>query len=482
VVSTTPRRRPLLDAAGRPLQTPSTAYVIGVRPDRLVRPRITAQRLGQITGLQPTELLGWILAAPGGSFQELVILKPGQYARLAHRLHRVPGLVIRPEQLRLFASIAPEVVGSVGTETSPAFRNQGIAYRPGATVGLSGLQQAYQNQLAGTPTTKVIAENAAGRQVAVLATWKGSTPGPVRTTLDPGVQRAAAAAVSHAGGSAAVVALQASTGHILAAAAHTARGLPRADPLNGRYLPGTAFTIVSAEALLAKHRLTPSSPVRCTRVNGVGGRNFRNVPPVRNLGPQPSFAADFAHTCATAFSGLSLALAPRDLAAAARGFQLGTGWRLPLPAFPGELHAPAGVAQLAATVIGEANVSVSPLAMALIAADVDTGIAHSPVLVTRPGGSHHAARLPLRPSVIATVRQLMRGTVRGAARQADLAGPPVYGQAGTAPLGSGRHQRWAAWFVGYRGDLAFAVLRITTSPSASAVPAAAAFLSSSPLP
>ena len=77
MVSTTPRRRPLLDAAGRPLETPSTAYLIGVRPDRLHHPAVTAQRLGEITGLQSSELLGWILAAPGGSFAELVVLKPG---------------------------------------------------------------------------------------------------------------------------------------------------------------------------------------------------------------------------------------------------------------------------------------------------------------------------------------------------------------------------------------------------------------------
>src|SRR4029078_11458202 len=87
-------------------------------------------------------LLGFILAAPRSSFQELAVLRPAQYNRMASRLARVPALIIKPEQLRLFSSIAPTVVGSVGTETSSTLRDQGIADRPGATLGLSGLQPA----------------------------------------------------------------------------------------------------------------------------------------------------------------------------------------------------------------------------------------------------------------------------------------------------------------------------------------------------
>src|SRR5262249_11384707 len=137
--------------------TPSIAYVVGVRYDYLQHPAATARALGRVTGIEPTELFGWIQAAPKRSFTELVVLPPAQYAHLAPKLSKVPNLIIRRERVRLFTSIAPAVVGSVGTEISGALRNQGIAYRPGATIGLSGLQQAYQRQLAGSPTTKVIA-------------------------------------------------------------------------------------------------------------------------------------------------------------------------------------------------------------------------------------------------------------------------------------------------------------------------------------
>jgi hypothetical protein len=51
---------------------------------------------------------------------------------------------------------------------------------------------------------------------------------------------------------------------------------------------------------------------------------------------------------------------------------------------------------------------------------------------------------------------------------------------GTTLLSSGKHQKWATWFVGYRGDIAFAVLELSGSPRTSAAPLAASFLRSAP--
>lgn len=480
MVSSSPHRKPLLDAARRPLQTPSTAYVAGVWPGRLRHPGATAAALGAVTGLEPTELLGWILAAPRAAFQELVVFRPQQYHRLAHRLRKVPGLRVRAQKLRLFTSIAPAVVGSVGTEISGALRSQGVAYRPGATVGLSGLQRAYQAQLAGTPTTSVITEGSDGHQVSVLKTWSGRPPAPVRTTLSSGVQAAANRAVAAAPGSAAVVAVQASTGHILAISQHAAPHMPRIDPLAGRYQPGSAFTIVSTAALLSSG-LGVTTPVRCTGINYVGGRVFRNVPAVRGLGPEPTFAEDFAHACGTAFSGLSENLTARDLNDAGRVFGLGATWRLPLPGFSGQVRASSGFAQVASAAIGQGTVQVSPLAMALVAAEVDTGKWQEPSLVMVPNDPPASRRVPVTQASLATLRTLMRQAVRsGAATGANLPGRPVYGQVGTAALRSGKHHKWASWFVGYRGDMAFAVVDITTSPVNSAVALGAQFLAGTP--
>jgi hypothetical protein len=484
VVSSTPHRALLEDAGGAPLQTPSTAYVVGVRAGQLASPGATAVALGRVTRLDSSQLLGWILAAPRTSFQELVVLRPAQYSRMAHRLSRIPGLIIRPEKVRLFTSLAPAIVGSVGTEVSAALRDQGIAYRPGATVGLSGLQRAHQRELAGTPTIEVVAETASGRQVSVRARWPGQASVPVRTTIDARVQTAADSAVDSQPRSAAVVAEQASTGRILAVASHSAGGMPAIDPLAGRYPPGAAFTIVSTEALLASG-LQVSKTIPCNNVNDVGGRIFRNVPAERGLGSQPTFAADFAHACGTAFSGLSWRLTGHDLAAAASGFGLGASWQLPLTSFSGSVRAFGGVADVAAGTLGEGNVEVSPLSMAMVAGQVDSGAGHVPSLIDHPAGATQTGKTtdpPFSAANLAALRALMRGTVHaGAARRADLAGQAVCGQVGTVQIRGGKRPVWASWFVGYRGDMAFAVLQFSPSPTTSAVPLAADFLAAAPL-
>ncbi|MDQ3354137.1 MAG: penicillin-binding transpeptidase domain-containing protein, partial [Actinomycetota bacterium] len=63
------------------------------------------------------------------------------------------------------------------------------------------------------------------------------------------------------------------------------------------------------------------------------------------------------------------------------------------------------------------------------------------------------------PGVAETLRQLMFLVVRqGTATAAALPGEPVAGKTGTAEFGSARPPRTHAWFIGFRGDLAVAVL------------------------
>jgi cell division protein FtsI/penicillin-binding protein 2 len=480
VISTTRPRMPILDAEGRPLQVRSTAYVVGVVPDKLKDATATADALGQVANIEPGEMLDWIHAAPGGRFLELVTYTPDEYHKLARKLGKIHGLRTHKRQVRLFDSIAKAVVGSVGAEASKALRNAGIAYRPGATVGLSGLQKRYQGYLTGTPKTEVVAATASGRVVRVLKTWSGHPPASVHTTIDGGVQQAATRAVTAAPGSSAIVAMQASTGRILAVAGHKAPGMPAIHPLDGQYPPGAAFTIVSTEALLAKG-VTVNTRIPCTIGNTVGGHNFSNVPPKTRADMNATLGGDFAQSCATAFAGLSMRLSAAELNKAAAGFGFGRTWQLPLPGFSGTVGSANGVTQLAAATIGQGNVKVSPLTMAEVAAQVDTGIWHEPSLVTRPPDAQQSRQTPFAAGTLASLRSLMRDAVRsGAARSANVSGQLVYGQVGTAQLKAGKHPRWATWFVGYRGDVAFAAVEFTASSRVSAAPLARSFLLSAP--
>jgi cell division protein FtsI/penicillin-binding protein 2 len=478
VVTLVPDRALILDSAGHSLLRRSAAYTLGVQPDRLADPAATAADFASVTGLDAGQILGQILTAPPNRFQELLVLNPAAYGRVRRRLSPIKGLGVHLVQRRLFTSEASGIVGSVGTENAELLHQEGLPYQPGATIGRSGLQAAYQQRLVGTPTREVVTEDARGNVVSVLKKWPGLSPEPVKTTIDAQIQSAAAQAAATAPGAAAIVAIQASTGRILAVSHRAASGesLSTADVLNGRYPPGDSFTIVSTAALLSTG-FGVDTQIPCSGATDVGGQTFTNDQPELGIGAQPPFRVDFAHTCGTAFAGLSRLLTAGQLTAAASRFGLGARWQLPLAAYAGSVPAPGSDAERAADTIGQGGVRVSPLAMALVAAEVDAGTWHRPILVTDPKDPANVPVVPFSPQVMGTLRSLMRDTVAsGAARAANLRGEPVFGQVGAAPLTTQNVRTWVNWFVGFRGDVAIAVLTFGNPHTAVATPVAARFL------
>jgi cell division protein FtsI/penicillin-binding protein 2 len=468
-------RSQLLDSAGQPLTVPAKVYEVGVIPDMLTNPVRTATALADVTKIPEDQIQGQIEQTLQGDFLELITYTPAEYAKLRSRLAKVPGLQVRARTERLFTSIAPDVVGTVGTEAADVLRTNGVEYRPGTTVGLSGLQQTFQRQLTGTPRTEVVLQQS-GQAAVDLRTWKGSPGTPVQTTLSSPVQIAADDALVGLSTSAAIVAVQASTGKILAVASHTAGGMPALSPLAGKYSPGQAFTIVSSAAILSAGRLSLSDPVPCPSTNKVGGKLFANDPPVPYLGSTPSFRTDFAHACATAFAGgLSLSLSGGDLAKAAAELGIG-GWQLPVSSyFAGDIGQSASEGRLAAATIGIGGVQVSPLAMALAASVVDSGRWHSPSLVAGLADPSSTARAVESPQVLTALRLLMHDAMNTSSNKVANVAGNVYGQVGNAPFSSG-HQVRIGWFVGYQGNIAFAVVELGDSASASAAPLAGSFL------
>jgi cell division protein FtsI/penicillin-binding protein 2 len=469
VVTTFPDRAAVLDAKGNPLQVKATAYVLGVVPDRLASPAKTAQAFAKPSGLQAGQVLGQITAAPPHSFLRLATLDPPTYARLLPSLRNVPGLQVRPEPQRLFQSKATAVVGAVGSEINQQLRADGALYAPGATVGLSGLERKYQRELLGTPTTEVVAMNSAGQQTAVLAQWQGSAGTPVRTTIDSSMQDAALTAVDGAPNSGEIVAVRASTGEVLAVAQHQASGsLPADGALNAKLAPGAAFTVVSAAALV-ENGVSLSTSIPCASSFNVGGQTFSS----EGTGEQRPFSTAFAEGCGTAFAQLSERLTATEWTQVVREFGIGADWSgLQVPAFSGSVPNAAGQASLAAQTIGQGNVRMSLLSMAMVAATVDAGRWHVPQVLQAPDPPGAGAALDM--GVTNTVRGLMRGAVRsGAAQAASQPGPQVYGQVGLVHTGSD----WTSWFVGYRGDIAIAAIEAGKTPELSAAALAGAFFS-----
>jgi len=470
VMTRFPARASVLDAKGHPLQLPAPAYVLGLWPERLSDPAATARAFAALSQLQAGQVLGLITAAPPYQFLRLATLDPATYASLRGSLHTVPGLVVRPESQRLFQAEATGVVGEVGSEISERLRADGTLYAPGTTVGLSGLEQKYQRQLLGTPTTEVVVINSAGQQTGVLAQWPGTAGTPVRTTINSTAQNAALDALNSVSSSGEIVAVQASTGAVLAVAQHQGSGaLPPGGALNAKLVPGNAFTIVSAGALVSNGIASVSTPISCANSFTVGGQTFTSY----GTGAQKPFSTAFAEGCSTALAQLSERLTAGQWAQMIKEFGIGSDWsQLPVPAFSGSVPSAAGDADLAAQTIGRGNVRMSLLSMAMVAAAVDAGSWHVPQVIQASSGPAGSQGTALDPDMMSALRKLMRVAVRsGAAHPASLPGAPVYGQVGLVHTASG----WMSWFVGYRDDVAIAVIESGKTPQLSAAALAGVF-------
>jgi cell division protein FtsI/penicillin-binding protein 2 len=477
VVSQFYPRAQILDSAGSSLIVGSPVFEVGVYPGQLANPARTAAALSAVTQIPAGQIEGQIEQNPQDDFLELITYPPSEYASLEQRLSAIPGLQVRQATEPLFESIAPDVVGTVGTEAADVLRTDGVEYRPGTTVGLSGLEATFQRELVGTPRTDVVLQRS-GQAAVDLRTWPGAPGTAVHTTLDSGVQLAADQALATVPASAAIVAVQASTGKILAVASQTAGGLPALDPLSGQYEPGQAFTIISSAALLSTGHLAPSDLVPCPSSNSVDGTTFTNDPPVQGLGSAPSFQTDFSNACSTAFAGgLSLSLSANDLTKAGDAFGIG-GWQLPVGgAFAGDIGQPTDEELLAADSIGTGDVRVSPLDMALAAGVVQSGQWHAPSLVSGATDPSSAGRSLESDEVLTALRGLMQSAMQTPENQIANVGGDVFGQAGSAPFGSANLR--SDWFVGYQGDIAFAVVQLSnpaTAPNASAAALTASFL------
>lgn len=467
---TLPVRAGILDRDGRALTTPQNLYEVGIERGRLSRPAAAYALLASLPGApDATALRTRVAAATPTAFVSVTTLRPSEFAAFRARLDATPGVVVdvRPTTLATSPTFARTVLGRVvpaGSLDPKALDELGPLVGPADYVGRTGLQRTAQAQLAGTPGgSLVIVSGAGGDPLRVLQRFPGTPGAPLRTTLSLTDQRAAEAALATAPQAGALVAVQASTGQLLAVAddgvaANRQDGLNRA--LNGRYPPGSTMKVVSSAALLGGG-LSPSAVVACPPTVLVDGRRFSNVDGENANGAVP-FSTDFAQSCNTAFIGLRDRVAPAALTSTARQFGLGLDWTLGVTSYGGSVPPPVGETERAAAMIGQGRVLASPLSMALVAAAVASGRAQAPTLVTGTGQPPVAAQPPaLDPRVVAQLRSLMQETV-ATGTAAGLRGSATGAKTGTAEYGAapaaGGHLPTHSWMIAYRGDLAVAVL------------------------
>jgi cell division protein FtsI/penicillin-binding protein 2 len=123
--------------------------------------------------------------------------------------------------------------------------------------------------------------------------------------------------------------------------------------------------------------------------------------------------------------------------------------------------------------IGQGAVQVSPFGEALMAATVATGRAVTPRLWQDAATDVTTGYTAPPAEILAPLRAMMREVVTSGTATGLAGSGLVYGKTGTAQFTA---KDANGWFVGYRGDLAFAVLLVGSNSSTPAVTLAQRFL------
>ncbi len=440
-------RAPIVDRNGVALISEREVVRVGIDRASVKDVDASATALAAVLGTDGGALARAARRAGPKQFVEAETLRPGAYQPLAAQLQAIQGVQVVRDTAQLAPSktFARALLGAVAPATAEQIQRSKGAIASGDDIGQWGLEARFQDQLAGTPTSRIVIRSRTGAPVQTLLHHPGRKGRPVRTTLDRRVQDAAEAALGPTKAKEALVAIQPSTGDVLAVANRpTASTYDRA--VDGRYAPGSTFKVVTTAALL-RDGLKTGDVVKCPKTITVGGKAFKNFEG-EAVGAVP-FARDFAQSCNTAFVSLAKRLPAAALPRTARDFGLGRTKASAVP--PGR-----DPVARAAAMIGQDRIVASPLAMAGVAATVEDGRWRAPRLISsdpRRSGPR------LDEGERTTLATLMRSVVTGGTGTALAAIPgEVAGKTGTAEFGGGDPPPTHAWFIAFRGDLAIAVL------------------------
>ncbi|WP_435108989.1 penicillin-binding transpeptidase domain-containing protein [Nocardiopsis synnemataformans] len=358
------------------------------------------------------------------------------------------------------------IAGSLGEATAEDVERLGPAYSVGDTVGVSGLQRTHEERLAGEAATTILMVDAAAAEDSdsleateenTVATLDGADGEDITTSIDMAVQNAASNAIIDSPDPAGLVAVRPSTGEILAAA-NVPGGFNRA--FEGQYPPGSSFKIISYSSLL-DNGMSMDATMNCPKEYDLGGWPFVNAGDAE-YGAQTVTEA-FATSCNTALvEQVGDRLSSDTLQASAEQFGMNAPLDIGVPTLEPSFPPVDSATMLGAQSIGQGQILTSPLHMSTVPAAVADGSWRHPVLVTEPAQEG----LP-EPRAIAqaeALRTMMRAVVtEGTAEDVPFQGE-VHAKSGTAEFGTAEDADEDgelpshAWMVGFKGDVAFAVV------------------------
>jgi cell division protein FtsI/penicillin-binding protein 2 len=367
-------------------------------------------------------------------------------------------------------SAAIDVTGEVGE--APEEDLEKLArhgFSPETPVGVSGLERAFNARLSGKPGGSLLAVNADGTGVRVLAQGKPEKGAPLKTTIDPDLQEAAVSGLAGRVGGVAV--LDARTGDVRALAGQA---------FSAPQPPGSTFKIVTTVAALQKGVASLDDEFEITNGVNVGGRFINNANGEYCGG---TFRQAFAESCNADFAPLGPKIGNDKLVETAERFGFNSPPTLYAPKIvrevePEESTIPEQIGaeiDLGVSAIGQGEVLATPLEMASVAQTIgNEGVRMPTSIVANKKLRPHAKPVRVMSKKTAEeMTELMIGVVtEGTGTAGAIPEAQVAGKTGTAELGPKPGQENAenpvqikdAWFAAFapaeKARLAVGVLLI----------------------
>ena len=347
------------------------------------------------------------------------------------------------------------------------------------TYGAGGGLEGAENSMLSGQSDKLFY-----RRVLDMVTGKAPSGASLELTIDPRAQKAADEALGNQRG--AVVALDVKTGAILAMVSHpqydptplashnldsVARAWAQLNASAGRpmvnraiggdlYPPGSTFKLVTAAAALSSGKFTEESQIPGPAALDLP-LSTKTLPTDDHQPCGPGDKTTLTHaleiSCNTAFGWLGLNLGGDALRAQAAKFGFGDSLTVPMRVEP-SIVPPLNKPQSAQAAIGQYDVRVTPLQMAMVSAAIaNKGTVMKPYLVRDTRNSNldvidesQPVQLSqaVTPDVAAALTRMMVTVVQsGTGTSAQIPGIEVAGKTGTAQNVPGGAPH--AWFTAF---------------------------------
>lgn len=286
-----PTRGIIYDRKGKAILNNTILYDLMVTPAQVKN--IDTVYFCQLLGIDSTEFRSRVLDAryKNGPFRPTIfedLLPPDMYAKLEENIWKFPGFNLQERPIRVYPfNAAAHIMGYVGEVDSAILKRSNNFYQLGDYVGRSGLEQSYEKQLMGQRGIEFWIKDNKNRLVGHYQDKNLDTPAiagkNLHTSLDIELQQLAERLL--AGKTGAVVAIEPSSGGILAMASgpdydpnsltgpdkqtnYARLALDESGPLlnraiKGQYPPGSTYKPVGALIGLDEGVITPASSYPC---------------------------------------------------------------------------------------------------------------------------------------------------------------------------------------------------------------------------